>query len=162
MAGSAFKPIKFGTDGRRGIIAEDYKFDNVMLDADDPTRIVAVLDWEMATLGDPLMDLGTTLGYWVQADDPERHTGLIVGPTNLSGSMTRREVVDRYAEKTGRDTTDMRFYYCFGLFKIAVIVQQIYARYARGLTRDQRFAAMNAVVVRTADCAMHAIRNPTF
>lgn len=128
------------------VIHNDYKYDNLMFAADDPMRIVAVLDWEMATVGDPLMDLGTTLGYWVEADDPEALRRAAVGPTALPGSLTRRELLERYEERTGRAVANPAFYYCFGLFKIAVILQQIYARYVRGHTQDARFAHLNRVV----------------
>jgi aminoglycoside phosphotransferase (APT) family kinase protein len=135
------------------MIHNDFKYDNLVLDPGDPTRIVAVLDWEMATVGDPLMDLGTTLGYWVEADDPPGLRRNATGPTALRGSLTRRELVDRYAERTGRDVADAVFYYAFGLYKIAVIVQQIYARYVRGHTRDARFARLNELVAVLADQA---------
>lgn len=128
------------------VIHNDYKYDNLIFAADDPTRIVAVLDWEMATVGDPLMDLGATLGYWVEASDPESLRRVAVGPTALPGSLTRRELLARYEERTGRAVTNPTFYYCFGLFKIAVILQQIYARYVRGHTQDPRFAHLNQVV----------------
>lgn len=139
------------------IIHNDYKYDNLVLSAEDPTRIVAVLDWEMATLGDPLMDLGTTLGYWVEARDPEDLRLAAMGPTALAGNLTRSELVDRYAERSGRPISNALFYYCFGLFKIAVIVQQIYARFVRGHTRDPRFAQLDqlvAVLARQADAAV--------
>jgi aminoglycoside phosphotransferase (APT) family kinase protein len=141
------------------VIHNDYKYDNLLLDPADPTRIVAVLDWEMATVGDPLMDLGTTLGYWVEAGDPEPLRRTAFGPTALPGSLTRRELVERYQERTGRAAPGVLFYYCFGLFKIAVIVQQIYARYVRGHTRDARFAALHEVVAvlgRQAERALEA------
>jgi aminoglycoside phosphotransferase (APT) family kinase protein len=128
------------------IIHNDYKYDNLILDAADPTRIVAVLDWEMATVGDPLMDLGATLGYWVEAGDPEPLRQAAFGPTALPGSLTRRELLVRYQEQTGRTAANPVFYYAFGLFKLAVIVQQIYARYVRGHTRDPRFAHLNQLV----------------
>jgi aminoglycoside phosphotransferase (APT) family kinase protein len=124
------------------LIHNDYKYDNLVLDPGDLTRIIAVLDWEMATIGDPLMDLGTTLGYWVEAKDPEPLRASAFGPTALPGSLTRRELVERYGSITGRDSSGMLFYYVFGLFKIAVIGQQIYARYKRGLTKDERFAGL--------------------
>jgi aminoglycoside phosphotransferase (APT) family kinase protein len=128
------------------LVHNDYKFDNLLLDPQDLTRIAAVLDWEMATVGDPLMDLGTTLGFWIEAGDPPDLQATAMGPTNVPGSLTRRELVERYAQTTGRDVPHVGFYYCFGLFKIAVIVQQIYARYVRGHTRDARFARMHEVV----------------
>jgi aminoglycoside phosphotransferase (APT) family kinase protein len=106
-----------------------------------------VLDWEMATLGDPLMDLGTTLGYWVQADDPEALRKARLGPTTLPGCLTRRELVDRYVVASGRPIENPLFYYIYGLFKVAVIIQQIYARFVRGHTNDPRFATLNEVVV---------------
>jgi aminoglycoside phosphotransferase (APT) family kinase protein len=143
------------------LVHNDYKFDNLLLDPQDLTHIVAVLDWEMATVGDPLMDLGTTLGFWIDADDPPDLQATAMGPTNVPGSLTRRELVERYAQATGRDVPYALFYYCFGLFKIAVIVQQIYARYVRGHTRDTRFARMNEVVAalsRQADRALETGR----
>jgi aminoglycoside phosphotransferase (APT) family kinase protein len=118
-----------------------------MLDPADLTRIVAVLDWEMATIGDPLMDLGTSLGYWVEATDPAPLQQAAFGPTALPGSLTRREAVERYQQQTGRAVLRPEFYYCFGLFKLAVIVQQIYARFVRGHTSDPRFAHLDRLVV---------------
>jgi len=124
------------------LIHNDYKLDNVVLDPDDPTRIIGVLDWEMATRGDPLMDLGTTLSYWVDGGDAAQYHAVRWGPTTIPGSCTRRELVDRYAERTGRDVSGILFYYCFGLFKTAVVLQQIYYRYHQGLTQDSRFAML--------------------
>lgn len=124
------------------IVHNDYKYDNVVLDPADPTRIVAVLDWEMATVGDPLMDLGTTLGYWTDADDPAELLARPSGPTHLPGSLTRREVVERYEARSGRAVSSPLFYYVFALLKIAGIVQQIYKRYVEGHTKDERFAAL--------------------
>ena len=141
------------------VIHNDYKYDNVVLAAEDPTRIVAVLDWEMATLGHPHMDLGTTLGYWIEAGDPEALRQTAFGPTAVPGSLTRRELVARYEEQTGRPVPNALFFYCFGLFKIAVIVQQIYARYVRGHTRDPRFANLGGLVgvlARQADAAIQS------
>lgn len=129
------------------VVHNDYKYDNVMLDPSDLTRIIAVLDWEMATIGDPLMDLGTSLAYWVEADDPATLRQSAFGPTALPGSLTRREVIERYQQQTGRTVSRPEFYYCFGLFKLAVIVQQIYARFVRGNTSDPRFAHLNQLVV---------------
>ena len=128
------------------LIHNDYKFDNVILDSERPTKIIGVLDWEMCTLGDPLSDVGTALAYWVEADDPEDLHKLRWGPTNYPGSMTRNEIVQRYAQATGRDVSNMVFYVAFARFKVAVIVQQIYYRYHVGLTRDPRFAVMPEVV----------------
>jgi len=141
-------------DAGDALIHNDYKYDNLILDPGDLTRIVAVLDWEMATVGDPLMDLGTTLGYWVEEGDPESLRQVAMGPTHLPGSPTRRELVDQYRESTGREPGNALFYYCYGLFKIVGIVQQIYARFVRGHTRDPRFARLNdfvACLARQAD-----------
>ena len=139
------------------LIHNDFKFDNLVLDPNDLTHVVAVLDWEMATLGDPLMDLGTTLAYWTEPGDPAPLHQFIVGPTTVPGSLSRRELVERYAETTGRDTSHMLFCYVCGLFKVAVIAQQIYARYARGLTQDPRFADFNKVVAALGLGAVRAI-----
>ena len=128
------------------LIHNDYKFDNVILDPEDLTKIIGVLDWEMSTLGDPLSDLGTALAYWVEAGDSNDLQKLRWGPTNYPGSMTRNELVERYAHATGRDVSNMVFYVVLARFKVAVIVQQIYYRYHVGLTKDPRFAAMPEVV----------------
>ncbi len=141
------------------LVHNDYKFDNLVLDPGDLTRIVAVLDWEMATIGDPLMDLGTTLGYWIEPDDLEPLRRFLVGPTTLPGSLTRREVAERYGVQSGRDVSNLLFYYVFGLFKIAVIAQQIYARYVRGATRDARFAVLGTVVEALGEQATRSINS---
>jgi aminoglycoside phosphotransferase (APT) family kinase protein len=121
------------------VIHNDYKFDNVVLDPDNPLKIIGVLDWEMATVGDPLMDLGSSLGYWVQSDDPSGFQAIANQPTNLPGAFTRNEMVRRYAEKMGIRINNIDFYFCFGLFRLAVIVQQIYYRFYHGQTKDERF-----------------------
>jgi aminoglycoside phosphotransferase (APT) family kinase protein len=128
------------------LIHNDYKFDNVILAPEDLTKIIGVLDWEMSTLGDPLSDLGTALAYWVEAEDPDDLQKLRWGPTSYPGSMTRKELVERYAYLSGRDVSNMVFYVVFARFKVAVIVQQIYYRYHVGLTKDPRFAAMPEMV----------------
>ncbi len=143
------------------LIHNDYKYDNVVLAADDLTRVVAVLDWEMATVGDPLMDLGTSLGYWVTADDAMELRYLPFGPTVLPGNLTRQEVAERYALKSGRDVSNILYYYVYALFKIAVVIQQIYARYKRGLTDDQRFAMFGQGVQILARTAAAAIERGT-
>lgn len=122
------------------VIHNDFRFDNVVLDPSNPLQVVGVLDWEMATLGDPLMDLGNTLAYWVQADDDDFFLSVRQQPTHLPGMMTRREVVKYYAERTGWRADDSDFYLVYGLFRLAVIVQQIYYRFHNDQTRDPRFA----------------------
>ena len=149
-------------DADPALIHNDYKYDNVLLDAGgletgENVRINAVLDWEMATIGSPRMDLGTTLGYWVEAGDDARIQNLAFGPTNLPGSLTRAEVIDRYQERTGIELSSGVYYRVFGLFKIAVIVQQIYARYKQGSTQDPRFAALGYFVTMLAEVAAEAI-----
>ncbi|HEY6443447.1 MAG TPA: phosphotransferase family protein [Candidatus Acidoferrales bacterium] len=128
------------------LIHNDYKYDNVVLDPGDPTKIIGVLDWEMSTIGDPLTDLGTTLAYWVDPQDPDELQKIRWGPSTYAGSPTRAQLVERYARTTGRDVSTMPFYLAFARFKIAVIVQQIYRRYHQGLTKDARFASMPEVV----------------
>jgi aminoglycoside phosphotransferase (APT) family kinase protein len=128
------------------LIHNDYKYDNVVLDPTDITRIVGVLDWEMCTIGDPLTDLGTALAYWVDPQDPEELQRIRWGPTTLPGTLTRAELVGRYAQTTGRDISNMVFYRVLALFKVAVIIQQIYYRYHQGLTKDARFASLPEVV----------------
>jgi len=128
--------------GPATLIHNDFKFDNLVLQADDPTQVRAILDWEMSTVGDPLMDLGTALCYWVEAKDAPGLQMISFGPTAGPGFLTRREVAARYAAQTGRSLDDIVFYYCFGLFKTAVVTQQIYYRFANKLTTDPRFAMM--------------------
>jgi len=128
------------------LIHNDYKYDNVVLDPDDITKIIGVLDWEMCTIGDPLSDLGSALAYWVDEKDPDELQKIRWGPTNVPGSLTRRQLLERYAQAMGREASNMSFYLTFARFKIAVIIQQIYFRYHQGLTRDQRFATMPTIV----------------
>ncbi|MBX7165437.1 MAG: phosphotransferase family protein [Pirellulales bacterium] len=143
------------------LIHNDYKYDNVVLDANDLSKVIGVLDWEMSTLGDPLMDLGTTVSYWIDPDDPDELQLIRWGPTTLPGSLTRRDLVDRYAARTGLAVDDMVFYLAFGFFKTAVIAQQIYYRYKHGLTQDERFAFFieaTKILVRAAQRAIETGR----
>ncbi len=121
------------------LVHNDYKVDNVMADARDPGRIEAVLDWEMTTVGDPLLDLGCTLCYWREAGDPETRGAPLDALTTGPGWFTRAELTARYASATGRDLSALPYYEVLGLFKLGVILQQIYFRYVRGQTRDERF-----------------------
>jgi aminoglycoside phosphotransferase (APT) family kinase protein len=127
------------------LVHNDYKFDNMVLDPSDVTQIKAVLDWEMCTLGDPLTDVGAALAYWVDPDDSPEMQTIRWGPTNDPGMLRRAALAQRYAEKTGRDLSEITFYYAFAMFKLAVIIQQIYYRYFHGFTKDERFAALGEV-----------------
>jgi aminoglycoside phosphotransferase (APT) family kinase protein len=138
------------------VVHNDFKLDNVMLDPADPGRVVAVFDWDMTTLGDPLVDLGTLLSYWPEAGDPPERVLLAMQPTWLAGFPTRAEVVARYARRSGRDLAALGFYETFAIFKLAVVLQQIYVRWLRGQTRDERFAAMGEQVRRLAELAADA------
>ncbi|MCG6878607.1 MAG: phosphotransferase family protein [Deltaproteobacteria bacterium] len=121
-----------------GIIHNDFKLDNIVLDPSDPYRIIGVLDWEMCTIGDPLMDLGCTLGYWVQKDDPEERHIIRTMPTHVDGALTRHQFVDLYGRISGIRMDHFDFYHCFGLFRLAVIIQQIYYRFYHGQTQNPR------------------------
>ena len=139
------------------LIHNDYKFDNVVLDPDNPLKIIGVLDWEMATLGDPLMDLCGTLAYWVEAGDSEEIQLIRSVPTNAEGALTRREVVALYENLSGRSMRHYDFYYCFGLFKLAGICQQIYYRFYHGQTHDERFKVFGGVTAILERAAMRVI-----
>lgn len=136
------------------LLHNDYKLDNVMLDRADPGRLVAVLDWEMATVGDPLVDLGILLCYWPEAGDPPIRREAIDSVTALPGWCSRAELLARYTARTGRDVSGIAFYETFALYKVAVVVEQIYARYRRGQTRDERFAAFETRVPDLAAAAL--------
>lgn len=128
------------------VIHNDYKFDNVVLDPANPASIVGVLDWEMATIGDPLMDLGASLAYWVTAEDPEEVRMIRTLPTTAPGMFSREQLVDRYLARTGQTVSSFDFYLCFGLFRLAVIAQQIYYRFYHGQTKDERFGMLIVAV----------------
>jgi aminoglycoside phosphotransferase (APT) family kinase protein len=121
------------------VIHNDWRFDNLVLSPADPARIVGVLDWEMATIGDPLMDLGSALAYWVEADDNVVMRSTRRQPTHLPGMLRRQEVVAYYLERTGRAPENWAFYEVFGLFRLAAIAQQIYYRYWHRQTRNPAF-----------------------
>jgi aminoglycoside phosphotransferase (APT) family kinase protein len=134
------------------LVHNDLKFDNVMLDPENPDHVVAFLDWDMTTLGDPLVDLGTLLGYWVEAGDPPER-GATLAVTAQPGFPKRREIAERYAERRKLDVSSLRWYEAFAIWKTAVVLQQIYIRFVRGQTQDARFAGMGsrvAVLVRIA------------
>ncbi|WP_026776578.1 phosphotransferase family protein [Polaribacter sp. Hel_I_88] len=140
------------------LIHNDFKYDNVVFKDDSWQEINAVLDWEMATLGDPLMDLGTSLGYWTVATDHDFVKQGIPSPTIFEGNPIRSEIAKMYAEKSGRTIENLVFYYVFGLFKIAVIAQQIYFRFSKGFTTDPRFANLNKASELCCKLALKAIK----
>ncbi len=141
----------------RTLIHRDFRYDNLLLDPNNYTDIRAVLDWERATVGDPLMDVGTSLAHWFEPNDPDILLQLDLGPTVLAGSYTRREFVDRYAEITGRDCSNILFHYVYGLYRMAVVAQQYYARFCRGEVDDPRRAALIQTVRALAVTAKRAI-----
>lgn len=139
------------------LIHNDYKFDNILLNPENLTEITAVLDWEMVTIGEPLMDLGTTLGYWMSSDAGNELLSMPFNPRVLMENISRSQLVELYAEKSGRDVENILFYYIFGTFKIAVIAQQIYFRFAKGYTQDKRFASFDFFVNALGKIAFNAI-----
>src|SRR5437016_5156807 len=128
------------------LLHNDWRLDNMAVAFDDPSRCVAVYDWDMCTRGDPLADLGTLLSQWIEAGEDQPPVSPM--PSREPGFMTRAEAARRYAERSGRDVSRLPWYYVFGMFKIAVIVQQIYVRYHRGQTQDARFAPMGEIAER--------------
>lgn len=117
----------------------DFRFDNLVLDEQQPTTILGVLDWELATLGDPLMDLGNSLAYWVQADDDKINRVLRRQPTHLDGMFTRQQAVEYYLDHTDEKPDNLVFYQVYGLFRLAGIAQQIYYRYHHKQTSNPAF-----------------------
>ena len=140
------------------LIHNDFKYDNLVYEPNNWKQIIAVLDWEMATLGDPIMDLGTTLAYWIGPDDPPSVRLMTGLPTFEPGNPTRSQLLDQYAQKTGYEIGNFSFYYAYGLFKLAVIVQQIYARYKLGYTKDPRFANLNIQTKQLGEMAWQSIQ----
>ncbi len=138
---------------RPALLHNDYKLDNVVFDASDPSLLIGVLDWEMATLGDPRMDLGCSLAYWVEASDPPALLAARMLPTQLPGSLTRAELIDLYAQASGTAVEGMEYFRAFGLFRLAVIAQQIYFRYFHKQTTDARFAALGPMSHALVDAA---------
>jgi aminoglycoside phosphotransferase (APT) family kinase protein len=144
---------------RPSLVHNDYKLDNIMLDPADPARIVAILDWEMCTVGDPLVDLGLLLCYWPQADDPDIFSDSLRSVTMLPGWMKRSEIIERYAAVSGRDVSHIAYYHTLAVFKLTVVIQQIYYRYHVGQTKDARFADFYKRVEALAKMAHSMIRS---
>jgi aminoglycoside phosphotransferase (APT) family kinase protein len=144
-------------DGEAAFIHNDYKYDNLVLNPENLGEILAVLDWEMATVGDPLMDLGTSLAYWVEANDSPALK--MFNLTALPGNLSREQVLERYQQGSGRDVSNILFYFVFACYKLAGIVQQIYARYQQGHTSDPRFASLIYVVKACGDVGSRALKH---
>jgi len=121
------------------VVHNDFRLDNVVLDRKEPQLIHGVLDWELAAIGDPLMDLGNSLAYWVEEDENFFIKSIRRQPSNSPGMLTRKEIIEYYGEKTGRQIDDFRFYRVYGLFRLAGIAQQIYYRYSKGYTTNKAF-----------------------
>ena len=134
-------------DVKTCLIHNDFRLDNVILNPEDPEQVIGVLDWEMCTLGDPLMDLGSALAYWIQADDDLLSQALRIQPSHLPGMMTRDQIIEWYCDHAGLEVRNFDFYLVYGLFRLAGIVQQIYYRYYHGQTQDKRFAVFNQMVM---------------
>jgi len=147
------------TVSAHSLVHNDYKLDNIMFDSSDPGKVVAIFDWDMCTLGDPLNDLGALLSYWSDSTDPPYLQSLSMMPTN-AGFMTRRELVDHYALQSGRSVHDINFYHALGLFRVTVIIAQIYIRYHRGQTQDKRFAAFGPMIPLMAHAAFEITQKP--
>lgn len=140
------------------LVHNDYKLDNVMLAAEDPAKLVAVFDWDMCTLGDPLSDLGALLCYWTEPSDPLYYKQASMMPVDLPGFLSRAELVERYALRSGRDVSHIHFYHVLGLYRLVVIIAQIYIRYVRGQTQDARFASFGERVPLLAQAAYEITR----
>ncbi|MDJ0655991.1 MAG: phosphotransferase family protein [Xanthomonadales bacterium] len=143
---------------RASVLHGDYRLDNALIDVDDDCRIVAILDWEISALGDPLMDLGNALCYWVEAGDPPYLQNLAMQPSAVPGMLTRDEILSFYAERTGLDTSRFRFFLVYGYFRLAAVLQQIYFRYHNGQTRDARFAHFDQAVMALGNHSRRLIR----
>jgi aminoglycoside phosphotransferase (APT) family kinase protein len=143
---------------RASLVHNDYKLDNMMVSADDPATPVAVFDWDMCTMGDPLADVGTLLGYWIEAGDGPARTAFPTMPTLEPGWYTRREVSEHYARRTGIDVRDLHFYEVFANWKTAVVIQQIYVRFHRGQTQDVRFKDYGTRAVALVDAAWELMK----
>ncbi len=149
----AFEDVRDWLDANRpkeekgaAILHGDFRIDNLILDLDDPTKINAILDWEISALGDPLMDLGNTLAYWIEAGDQPAMQALSRQPSAAPGMLSRKQILAYYADKTGADIRRFHFYYVYGIFRLAVILQQIYYRFYHGQTKDERFKMYGPMV----------------
>ncbi|KAA3658572.1 MAG: phosphotransferase family protein [Chloroflexi bacterium] len=140
------------------LVHNDYKLDNVMFAEDDPGHVVGIFDWDMCTLGDPLSDLGALLCYWSEPTDPAYYRAMAMMPTEDMGFMTRDELVARYEVVNGRSLTNINFYHALGLFRVSVIIAQIFIRFHRGQTQDKRFAAFGRMIPLMAKVGLEVAR----
>ena len=138
------------------LIHNDFKLNNMMFDERDPGKILGVFDWELATLGDPLSDLGSSLAYWGEKNDPDMGINIV---TDQPGFYSRREVLQRYAELSGRDVSNMIYYLTFGFYRLAVVLQQLHYRWKIGETKDERFSSLNLNVANLISLAHDAKNN---
>ncbi|GKW45634.1 phosphotransferase family protein [Planococcus sp. NCCP-2050] len=138
------------------IVHNDFKLNNMVLDAQDPGKAVGILDWELSTIGDPMSDLGSTVAYWGQPDDPDMGINIV---TSQKGFYTRREFVEAYAKASGRDVSNINYYVTFGFYKLAVILQQIHYRWKIGEIDDDRFGELNIAVRNLIEMANETRRN---
>jgi aminoglycoside phosphotransferase (APT) family kinase protein len=149
---AAWLAVRVPPDPPPSVVHGDFKLDNILLDPLDLGHVVAVFDWEMCALGDPLVDLGILLAYWAPTAPPGQRDALTT-VTNRPGYLAREAIIERYAARTDLDVSRIAFYETFALFKIAVVIQQIYFRFVRGQTDDQRFAAFGERVAYLARAA---------
>ena len=140
------------------LIHNDYKYDNVVFKDENWNRINSILDWEMCTIGDPLMDLGTSIAYWTMSNDHPLILNGLKSPTIFEGNPSRSKIVELYCKKTNTEIDDFVFYYVYGLFKIAVIVQQIFFRFKKGLSSDQKFSKLDKYAKVLSDTAWQSIQ----
>ncbi len=132
------------------IVHNDFKLNNLVLDPYDPIVVNGVLDWELATIGDPMCDIGAVLAYWGESGDPDIGISVV---TNQPGFFLRREMAERYAQVSGRDISHINYYTAFGFYKLAVILQQLYYRWKKGALNDDRFKNLNLPIANLFEMA---------
>ncbi|WP_233269570.1 phosphotransferase family protein [Alteribacillus sp. YIM 98480] len=137
------------------IVHNDFKLNNMVLDAADPGKTQGILDWELSTIGDPFTDLGSTIAYWAESDDPDIGISRV---TDQSGFYSRREFLEEYANISGRDLSDIHYYTAFGFYKLAGILQQLYHRWKIGEIEDSRFSTLNTSIANLLEMAEQARR----
>ncbi|WP_246001139.1 phosphotransferase family protein [Oceanobacillus piezotolerans] len=138
------------------VVHNDFKLNNMMFDQKDPGKVVAIFDWELATIGDPLTDLGSTVAYWADKDDPDLGINTIA---NNKGFYSRREFLERYTQLSGRDVSNFNYYLTFGFYKLAGILQQLYYRWKIGEMKDERFSTLNRGISNLIEMANEARNN---